>query len=223
VPASIGAAPVLALLVRDGIRLWRKSRGIVRRGLAAAILAAVALPNLVLAAPLLVGKLLFWKGLADHITQVFCACPVARSTSTRALLAWSDQPFSFYGWGAGWLSCPGPIAAWIPMSASPHPQTLTRVSPNALLLEYTKQPGLDSEGEVLFRDPKAAMQAGTTVKMEGGLTVTVEAVENGKPKRVLFELSRPLEQTDFRLLAWQKRRLDVLTLQVGESTRFAAD
>jgi hypothetical protein len=113
--------------------------------------------------------------------------------------------------------------AMFAMSASPHPKTLTRVSPNALLLEYTKEPGLDSEGDTLFRDPKAAMQAGTTVKMEGGLTVTVQAVENGKPKRVLFELSRPLEQTDFRLLAWLKRRLDVLTLQVGESTRFAAE
>jgi hypothetical protein len=222
-PASIGAAPVLAVLVRDGIRLWRESRGILRRGWAGAILTAVALPNVVLAGPLLVGKLLFWKQLADHITEVVCACPAARSSSTRALLAWSDQPFSFYGWGAGWLSCPGPMSAWIPMSGSPHPQTLTRVSENALLLEYTEQPGLDSEGERLFRDPKAAMHVGTIVKMDGGLTITVQAVEHGRPKRVLFELTRPIEQTDFRLLAWQKRHLSEVNLRVGESTRFAAE
>ena len=221
-PASVGAAPVLALLVRDGVRRWRESRGILRRGWAGAMLAAVALPNVVLAAPLLVGKLLYWRQLANHITNVVCACPVVRSNSTRALLAWSDDPFALYGWGAAWLSCPGPMLAWMPLSQSPHPQTLTRVSANALLLEYPDQPALDSQTEALFRDPRAAMQVGTTVKVEGGLTVTVEAVERGRPKRVRFEFARPIEDTDFRVLEWQKNHLGNLTLRIGESAAFPA-
>ena len=221
VPATVGAAVVVAVLVRDGLRRWRESRGGFRRALAGAMLVAIALPNVVLAAPLFVGKLVLLRVLAHEMRDTACAAPLDEPSAVRALIAWSDNPFSSYGWGWRAVYCPSSIVAWMPMSLSQHPQTLSRPSATTLTLDFTREPALDDTWEILYRDPASPMQVGTSVTVEGGLRVTVREIEDGRPKRVSFEFAQPIEQSEFRLLVWRQRRLKKLELRIGESATFA--
>jgi hypothetical protein len=106
------------------------------------------------------------------------------------------------------------------MSVSPYRQTLSRTSPRALTLTTLDRPLLEGEWEVLFRSPDLPLRVGDAVSQEGGLRITVQAVAQGHPTRVLFELPRPLEESDFRLLLWGEGRFDALTLPVGRSVTF---
>ena len=78
---------------------------------------------------------------------------------------------------------------------------------------------LDGEWEVLFRSPRVRWREGDTVTQDGGLRVTVQAVQDGRPTRVLFELPAPLEESAYRLLVWREGRFDRLVLPVGQSVR----
>jgi hypothetical protein len=60
----------------------------------------------------------------------------------------------------------------------------------------------------LFRDPKTTSHAAAVVNLDGGLSVTLQEVVEGRPTRILFELDRPIDDTSNRLLAWQKNRID---------------
>jgi hypothetical protein len=219
-PASVGAAAVFAVLVRDGLTRWREAHGIRGRVVAGATLAAIALPNVVLAAPLLVGKIVLLRGLSEQLREVVCAADLDRSRPIRVLVAWSDDPLVSYGWGARWCYCPGKTVPWTFISQSPHAQKLTRVSANALMLEFPDKPAIDAMWEILFRDPTIPMPAGTIIRLEDGLVVTVQQVAQGRPTRVLFEFAQPIEESAYRLVVLQKRRLGGLALKVGESVTF---
>jgi hypothetical protein len=223
-PASVGAAAVFAVLVRDGVRRWRASGGAWRRLVAGAALFIVAVPNVVLSAPLLVGKTVLWKVLADRARDAVCAVPLDGRGPARALVAWSpDPPLAIFGAATRWFHCRGDMLSFTVMSSSPHPQTLSRTSPTSLILTALEQPLLDGEWEVLFRDRKTPLSRGDSVSQEGGLRVVVDTVSNGRPTRVHFEFARPIEQSEYRLLIGREGRFEPLALPVGQSIRLGRD
>lgn len=223
-PASIGAAAVFAALLRDGALRWRQLRGrFLLRVLAGAAVAVLALPNLVLAGPSLVGKLFLWKSLEEGARQTACSAPVSGATPMHELLVWSDEAaFAQFGGGARWFHCPEGMASWTILSLSPHAQNLSRPSPSALVLDFLREPGLDAQWEVLFRDGDNPLRDGDTFALQGGLRAIVEKVEQGRPRRVRFELGRPLDQSPFRLLIWRGGQLRPVELPVGRSIAFGA-
>jgi hypothetical protein len=224
-PASVGAAAVFAVLVRDGLQRWRRFKGRVgRRTLIAAGLVAVALPNVVLAAPLLVGKTLLWKVLVDRARDTVCAAPLEGAGPARAIAAWApDPPLAEFGGAIRWYHCRGDMLSWTAMSMSAYPQTLTRTSPTSLTLTALERPLLDGEWEVLFRSPKIPLREGDTVTQDGGLRITVRAVEHGRPRRVVFDFPKPIEENEYRLLVWREGRFDRLVLPIGQSVRLGRD
>jgi hypothetical protein len=212
-PASVGAAVVFAVLIRDGLRRWRQARG-PRRLVAALALAALAVPNLVLAGPLLVTKEYFWKRTSDATHRGVCRTPLG---GAGALVVWSDHwTLVLFGGLARQYYCADGTASWTMLSVSPHRQVLTRTSARGLTLA-ADQPLLDTEGEVGFRAEGRPMRVGDTVTQRGGLTITVEEVRDGRPTRVRLLLPRPLEQGDYRLLVWRNGGLEPLPLAPGES------
>jgi hypothetical protein len=250
-PASIGAAAVFAALLRDGASRWRQLRGrFLLRGLAGAALAVLALPNLVLAGPSLVGKLFLWKSLEEGARRTACSVPASSAGPMHELLVWSDYPaFAQFGGGARWFYCPEGMASWTILSLSPHAQTLSRPSPSTLVLDFLREPGLDAQWEVLFRDGDHPLRAGDTFGLQEGLRAVVEKAEQGRPRRVRFELGqRPiwkpwegfhtfprsgsaepspaspsrLDQSPFRLLLWRGGQLRPVELPVGQSIAFGA-
>jgi hypothetical protein len=224
-PASVGAAAVFSVLVRDGIQRWRRLKGRAgRRMLIGAGLVAVALPNVVLAGPLLVGKTLLWKVLADGARDTVCAAPLDGRGPARAIVAWApDPPLAGFGGAIRWYHCRGNIVSWTVMSMSPYPQTLSRTSPTSLTLTALERPLLDGEWEVLFRSPRIPLHEGDTVTQDGGLRITVRAVERGRPSRVVFDFPKPIEESEYRLLVWREGRFDRLALPIGQSIRLGRD
>jgi hypothetical protein len=225
-PASVGAAAVFAVLVRDGLQRWGqlKGRAAARRTLIAAGLVVVALPNVVLAAPLMVGKIVLWKALSDRARDKICEVPLDGTGPARALVAWApDPPLAAFGGAIRWYHCRGNMLSWTVMSMSPYPQTLSRTSPTSLTLTALDRPLLDGEWEVLFRSPKIPLHDGDTLTQDGGLTITVQAVEQGRPRRVMFDFPKPIEESEYRPLIWREGRFEPLVLPIGQSVRLGRD
>jgi hypothetical protein len=76
---------------------------------------------------------------------------------------------------------------------------------------------------VLFRSPRIPLHDGDTVTQEGGLRITLQAVENGRPRRVVFDFPKPIEEGEYRLLSWREGKFDRLVLPVGQSVRLGRD
>jgi hypothetical protein len=220
-PSSLGAAAVFAVLLRDGLRRWREARGggVGRRGLLGVGIALLGVPNLVLAAPLLVGKILLWNSLADRARDEVCRLPLEGPGPIRAVVVWAEEPpLAEFGGGARWFYCRGSLVSWTVLSMAPDAQRLTRTSQTELTLATLGRPLLGSEWEALFRSPDRPMQAGDTVRQQGGLEVSVQAVADGRPTRVLFRFPIRIEGSEFRLLVWRGGRPAALPVPaVGDS------
>jgi len=212
-PASLGAAAVFAVLVRDGARRWRAARGqgFLRRAALGLLIAAVALPNLVLAPPMLMAKILFWRKMADRTHAGVCRLPLDRPTGIVVL--WSDDPSVLLFAGAvRRLQCPEAMTSWTVLSISPHPQQLERTSPATLALTTRDQPLLDSAWELGVRAPGRPLRAGDSVVQAGGLRLTVAAVRDGRPTELRIEAPGPLEQGPFGFFVWRKGGLSPFPL-----------
>lgn len=217
-PASLGAAVVFAVLLRDGVRRWREVRGggPVRRTGAGIMLAALALPNLVLAAPLLVGKIVLWKVIATGPPEQVCQAPLEGPGPIRAVVVWAEEPpLAQFGGAARWFHCRGNVVSWTVLSMSPHAQKLERTSARELTLTALERPMIEAEWEVLFRAPDEPMRPGETVTQQGGLRITVQAVDQGRPTEVLFQFPTAIEESEFRLLVWRAGRLQALAVESG--------
>ena len=216
--ASLGLAAVLAVLLRDAVRIWQESRGALRTVLAGVILALVALPNLVLAAPMLVGKIALWGYIGGQMEEQVCAPGVDADRPTHAVLAWTDEPpTAQFGGAARWFHCPGNLISWTVLSTSQNPQRLERISDRTLILTTVGRPLLEGTWEILFRSPDVRMKIGDTITQAGGLRITVEAVDGlqGHPTRVRFDFPGPIEGGAHRLYAWKSRHLRPLPLPTG--------
>jgi hypothetical protein len=204
-PASLGAAAVFAVLLRDGARRWRAGRGqgLPRRAALAGLIAALALPNLALAPSLLVAKTVAWKVIADRTREGACRAPLDRPA--RAVVLWADNPAVLLFAGAvRRFHCPEGLMSWTVLSVSPHPQALERTSPSALTLRAPERPLLDSAWELGVRAPGRPLRAGDTVVQEGGLRITVADTRDGRPTKVRIEAPAPLDQGPFRFFVWRK-------------------
>jgi hypothetical protein len=212
-PASIGAAPVFAALLEHGLGAWRAARGRRRRGLVGLALVAIGLPNAVLAAPLLVGKLVLWSKLAGAGANAVCRAPLEGPGPVRAVVAWDDDPaIAVFGGATRRFHCPGEVASWMTLSMAPEPHTLTRTAPAILTLEAPEGALLASEWERVFRTHREPAREGDTVTLDGGLAITVEETRRGRPVRIRVTFPAPLEGGDFRLLRWHAGRLEPLEL-----------
>lgn len=212
-PSTFGAAPVFALLLRDGVRQWRITVGRRRPGrlpIAMAML-AIALPNLVLAGPLFIGKTVLWKVLADNMRAEVCGGDL--DTSTHVIVVWSkDPPGAVLGRAIRWFYGKGRTASWTPLSFAPGPAILARTSANELTLSAFGKPLLGSEWDVLFRSTDRPMKVADTVTLQNGLRIVVEAVDDGLPTRVSFHFPSASQSSQFRFLVWQAGRLVPLVL-----------
>jgi hypothetical protein len=215
-PASLGSAAVIAVLLRDGLQRWRQARGggLRARSLPGLALLVLAVPNLVLAGPLLVGKLLLWKQFADRTREGVCEAPLDRGSAQRVLVVWAQDPtLAVFGGAARWFHCPGGTTSWSLLSIAPQPQTLTRSAPDELTLISEETPLLGGPWELLFRAPGQPMQPGQSFTQESGLRITVEAARNGRPTRLRVRVP-----PDLRLLVGRDQKLAALpALSVGES------
>ena len=115
------------------------------------------------------------------------------------------------------------MLSWTVMSNSPHPQKLSRTSPTTLTLSALERPLLDGEWEVLFRSSAIPFRPGDSVNQDGGLRITVQTVEAGRPTRVLFQFPKPIEESEYRLLIGREGRFERLALPVGASIRLGRD
>jgi hypothetical protein len=77
--------------------------------------------------------------------------------------------------------------------------------------------------EVLFRSPKIPLHDGDALTQDGGLTITVRAVEHGRPRRIVFEFPKRIEESEYRLLMWREGRFERLALPIGQSLRLGRD
>jgi hypothetical protein len=216
--SSVGAAAVFAVLLRDGVRRWRETGRRGRRALAAVGIVVVAMPNLVLAAPLLLTKQAVWWTLGERARAIVCKAPLDGPRPNHAVVVWADEPaLAQYGGGTRWFYCPGTTATWTVLSLSPAAQVLWRPSAASLAIEGTDPLPFDSEWEMLVRSPDAPFAGGERIVQESGLAITVESVERGRPKRVRFDFPQPIEESNFRLLLGRDGRLDRLALAIGQS------
>jgi hypothetical protein len=223
-PSSLGAAAIFAFLLRDGLGRWRRATHAGRLGRAsiAAATFALAMPNLVLAGPLLVGKMVAWKSIADSMRDE--VCQPSLDASARVIVVWSDNPpAAVLGRAIRWFYGKGKTASWTVVSLAPGIQRLARPSPTDLILDMLEQPTLGSEWEVLFRSPERSMRVGDVVRQEGGLQIIVQAVQEGRPTQVLLRFPRPIESTDLRFLTARHGHMAVQALPpVGGSATIGA-
>ena len=220
--SSLGAAAVFAVLLQDGVRRWRETDRRARRALVAVAILVVALPNALLAAPLLVGKQVFWGFLGERARTIVCKATLDGPGPNHAVVVWADEPLlAQYGGGIRWFYCPGTTVTWTVLSQSPVAQVLSRPSAESLAIETTDEPLIGSEWESLVRSPDAPFAGGERIVQESGLAITVETVERGRPKRVRFDFPQPVEESEFRLLLWRDGRLERLALSVGQSMLLA--
>jgi hypothetical protein len=219
-PASLGAAVVFAVLLRDGARRWRTSTGLGRRAALAVLLAAIALPNLVAAPALLVAKTAFLQKFADRARVGVCREPLDGPGPTRAVVLWADNPsIMLFAASTRWFHCPDGMASWTLLSISPHAQRLTRTSAQGLTLTAVDQPLLDSEWEMAVRAAGRSFHAGDAVVQDGGLRITVESVDRGYPQALHLHFPRPIDGSEFRFFVWRKGGLTKVELpQQGAST-----
>ncbi|HEX3697610.1 MAG TPA: hypothetical protein VH374_19720 [Polyangia bacterium] len=217
--ASVGGAVLVAALLRQTKAWQRASRSIAapddkslrsrrlrRVGLFIGLW-ALALPNLVLAAPWLVTKLLFmrWNGhLVEHVAETAVA---GAGPARRTVLLWSDDAFvGSYTPIVARLGHPDALPSFRVMAMAPVDLEITRVAPDTLELGCVGAPLLASEWERLFRTPAQPLVAGMTLPLDG-VTVRVVADVGGRPSRVQFRFVVPLDDPSLRFLEWRGRRL----------------
>ncbi len=122
---------------------------------------------------------------------------------------------------------PEPFAAWYPMVVRPFygytaPEAwhllcmapgdvrMTRESASTFVLEPIRGAFLTTAPETLLRSDRHPMATGDTVLLPG-VTATVLSLEGTHPKRVRFDLGRPLEDESVVLLVYEGLGLRVLT------------
>jgi hypothetical protein len=217
--ASVGGAVLVAALLRQTKTWLRASRSLaapddqrpraprLRRAELFIGLWALALPNLVLAAPWLETKLLFMRWNGHLLERVAESAVAATGPAQRTVLLWSDDPFvGSYTPIIARLAYPAALPSFRVLAMAPVDLDLTRVAPDTLELGCVNAPLLTSEWERLFRTPAQSLGAGMTLPLDG-VTVRVVADLTGHPSRVQFRFMVPLDDPSLRFLEWRGRRL----------------
>jgi hypothetical protein len=204
--ASVGAAATLAVLLRDGLARLRELRGPRRTALAVGVL-ALAVPNLVVAAPWLVTKLFFLSANGRALERLAATAEEAAPAPARPVLLWSNDVFiGSYTAAIARFAHPGALPSFRVLAMAPVDLQVTRIASDTLELSCAGTPLLTSEWERLFRGPGYPLPAGTVLPLDG-LTVRVVQDVGGQPSRVQFRFDVPLDDPSLRFLEWRGRRL----------------
>jgi hypothetical protein len=215
---SVGAAVMVAVLLRHGWARRREVQGLRRIAFAVGV-AALAIPNLVVAAPWLVTKLLFLNANGSALEHVAATADAAAPAPARAVLLWSDDVMiGSYTPIIARLAHPGALASFRVLAMASVDLLMTRVAPDTLELSCLDGALLTSEWERLFRADNLPLSAGATVSLDG-LTVEIVKDDAGRPSRVRFRFDAPLDDPSLRFLEWRGRRLVPAALPAMGETR----
>jgi len=216
--ATVGAAAALAILLRHGWQTIRQGSRLRRVALAAGMI-AVGLPNVVLAGPWLVTKLIFLRANAAAMEHLASTADRASPPPARTVLLWSDDfLIGSYTATVARVARPGALPSFRVLAMAPVDLRVTRVAPDELELSCASGSFLGSEWEHLFRADELPLPAGTTLPLNG-MTVRVVEDVGGKPSRVRFWFDVPLEDPSLRFLEWRGRRLVSAELPALGETR----
>ncbi|HET6283566.1 MAG TPA: hypothetical protein VFH73_21605 [Polyangia bacterium] len=216
--ASLGAAVMVAVLLRHGWKRMREVHGIRRVAVVVGVL-ALGIPNLVVAAPWLVGKLAFMSVNGKALERVASTAETAAPPPARAVLLWSDDPLlAAYTATLARITHLEALPSFRVLAMAPVDLLMTRTAPDELELSCAGGSLLISEWERLFRAPEQPLPAGTELPLKG---VTVRIVEDlgGRPTRVRFQFDVPLDDPSLRFLEWRGRRLVPAALPALGETR----
>jgi len=224
--ATLGAAPVFALLLRDGwSRLRDRNEGALRRGLATAGFALIVLPNVVLAPLLFLGKTLLLGKLAEYSShmvsdteRIVSEMKPAASAPERVAIVSTDDPLTLIY--VPFLRNTAQWRAFWSFSTASVPTTLRRVDARTIELSTTER-FFASELETTLYGGKRP-HLGSTVRLDGA-TVAIVEEQDGYPTRteIRFDTRQDLEET--RLIMWRDRAVFPVALpEVGQSVAFGA-
>jgi hypothetical protein len=212
-PTSLGAAAVFAGLLRHA---WR------RRGAFLAAGALLALPNLVLAAPMKFLKASSIPVVARRSLDLALATELDGPGVAQGVVLQSDEFLTFYvPMIRAFVLGPAGLRAWFVLSVAPTDHQITRT--DEYTLELSTPSGTLTGGlwAGLFRDPARPLPRGTSVDA-GAFVATVLEDRDGQPTRVAFRFQRGLEDGRLRFLEWRDgalRRAELPAVGTSRSVR----
>jgi hypothetical protein len=221
--ASLGGAVLLAVLLRDGWRLWVARE---RRGRAALGLLALGLPNLVLGPILLPAKAKALAGFCDNYRRLAREADISAPVPARVVILAMEDLLAIHlpllramalGLDAGELRRMRGVFEQGSLSALPLPDRLgyrrttvlslattehrlKRTGPDTLELSTPNGTLLDGPWAETMRRPDRSLARGSTVHLRD-FSATVLEDRQGLPTRVAFQFDRPLEDPSLILLA----------------------
>jgi hypothetical protein len=237
-PATFGAAGVVAILVQDLLRRCRERRGGLRVA-AAAALALVLLVHVVAAPLLFVFKGRLFAAMAREGERRAKGIEVDPGGSADVLVLQSDDFLAAFlplvravaletpvpqlreaiaALRQHGLPLPvGGVRSWRVLSLAPTAHQLTRLDDRTLVLATPEGTFFDGGWPALFRSMRRGMPAGTVVSM-ADMTVTVLADRAGRPTKIALRLPGSADHPARPLMVWRDgafRR--VPAPQVGET------
>lgn len=213
---SIGGAAVLAVMIRA---LLRDRRWLRLVGIYLVILHLVIAP-------------LFWPGmtLGMRVLDRICTASVRAMPDLGVPLAEKTVfavhvPNSFAGLYTPVLRAldgEPPLGGWHPLAVLHQDVRFTRLSENAFTLEPVRGAFMTSIAETLLRSSKHPFQLNETVNFRE-FSVTIDAMEDGRPTRIRVDTRLPLEDPDYCFLATRGALLEPFSLpSPGETVVLSA-
>jgi hypothetical protein len=219
--AGLGGSVVVAALLRDAWQLFRARRG---RLLAAVALVSLGLPNLVIAAVALPGKAIFFTKMFDGYRRLAREAEIAAPVPARVVIVALDDLFALdllpirafeqgrtpaelrpiaRGEG-GALEGPdrlGALGGGI-LSMAPGAHRLRRTAADTLELSAVDGTLLDGPWPSLFRSRGQPLARGAVVRTSY-MTATVLDDRAGRPTRVSFQFTQPLDAPSLVFLVFR--------------------
>jgi hypothetical protein len=228
--AGLGGSVVVATLLRDAWLLFRAGRA---RVAAALGLALIGLPNLVLAAVALPGKTILYSRMFDGYRRVARDAEIASPVPARVVIIALDDLFALdllptrafeqqrtpdelrplargEPSGRGGPDRLGELGGGI-LSVASASHRLRRTGPDTLELSTPDGTLLDGAWPSLFRDPSLPLPRGSVVRTSY-MTATVLDDRAGRPTRVSFQFTRPLDDPSLIFLVFRQGGLRRLTI-----------
>jgi hypothetical protein len=219
--AGLGGSVVVAALLRDAWQLLRARRA---RLLAAIALVSLGLPNLVIAAVALPGKTVFFAKMFDGYRRLAREAEIAGPVPARAVVVALDDLFPLQllavraleqgrtpeelrpiarGEGAtlGGPDRLGELGSGI-LSMASAAHRLRRTAADTLELSTPEGTLLDGAWPSVFRARSLPLPRGAVVRTSY-MTATVLDDRAGRPTRVSFQFTRPLDDPSLIFLAFR--------------------
>jgi len=228
--AGLGGSVVVAALLRDAWQLLRARRA---RLLAAIALVSLGLPNIVIAAVALPGKTVFFARMFDGYRRLAREAEIAAPVPARAVVVALDDLFPLQllavraleqertpeelrpiarGEGAtlGGPDRLGELGSGI-LSMASAAHRLRRTAADTLELSTPEGTLLDGAWPSVFRARSLPLPRGAVVRTSY-MTATVLDDRAGRPTRVSFQFTRPLDDPSLIFLAFRDGGLRRLAL-----------